>query len=299
MAQSVQTLRGTDENLTAYAVQPVTRWLIDAAHRETTLTYGEASRYLTLEHGFGKIFSTRLGFVAGALMDRIHKERPDAPLLNALLVRQDDLYPGEGVSWYMARRFRRLWLEDKSNRDRRWEDWKQFADRAIEEAYQFADWAGVYRDVFKARLTADGPFHEPPAEADGQLGGRGVGEGPNHRALRLWVKDNPGRITPRLRVLGAKTEFELPSADRVDVVYFAPGKSVVIEVKSRDSNHADLKRGVFQCIKYRAVKAADEARAEADTLAILVTETDLPGDLEALARLHGVRHVRVPMVRRK
>jgi hypothetical protein len=67
----------------------------------------------------------------------------------------------------------------------------------------------------------------------------------------------------------------------------------VLEVKSRISNSVDLKRGVYQCIKYRAVKTAMDVREEVVVEAVLVTETKIPGDIAALLRQHGIRHRQV------
>lgn len=289
-------LAGTDENLEAYALAPVTRWLIDAAKHQSTIEYGKTSRFLSQQQGFDKIFSTRMGFVAGALMERIHDVVPSAPLLNILLVRQSDQYPGSGAGGFMAHHFGRKWLEDKRNRDRRWKEWSAFADIAMQEVYAFKNWDDVYRKVFGGPLVSDGPFHQEAAERDGTLGGvGGGGEGENHRKLRLWAQKNPRKIVPNLKALKAETEFKLLSGDRVDVVFLAKGKSVVVEVKSRDSNEADLERGLYQCIKYRAVKAASDGRKDADVQAILLTEQPLPSDLKARARQHSVRHVQKRM----
>lgn len=136
----------------------------------------------------------------------------------------------------------------------------------------------------------------PAAEPEGQ-DGDGIahgrhGEGPNHKELRLWVLNNPGAINPAYENFRAETEVVLDSADRVDVVFFGPNGTVALEVKSSDSNETDLRRGVFQCIKYRAVMEAMDIRSEFTVAAILVTQEDLPGDLAALARLNGVRHIR-------
>ena len=79
------------------------------------------------------------------------------------------------------------------------------------------------------------------------------------------------------------------SGDRVDVVSYARDRTVAIEVKSRDSNWADLRRGVYQCVKYRAVLAAQDIRRNPIVETWLVTESPLPGDLKALARRLGVR----------
>ena len=78
------------------------------------------------------------------------------------------------------------------------------------------------------------------------------------------------------------------------MAYYGPNLTVALEVKSSDSDESDLRRGIFQCIKYRAVMQAMDIRTDAPIVAILVTQSPLPGDLKALARLHRIRHVRAP-----
>ncbi len=78
------------------------------------------------------------------------------------------------------------------------------------------------------------------------------------------------------------------SGDRVDVVFCAEREIVAIEVKSRDSNWADLRRGIYQCVKYKAVLLAQDDCLPVDSW--LVTETALDGDLKALAKKLGVKH---------
>lgn len=122
-------------------------------------------------------------------------------------------------------------------------------------------------------------------ERDGLRYGRS-GEGKNHKRLRKWVKKNPGRIVQGLCDVKAKTEEPLLSGDRVDVVYYAEGSIVVIEVKSRDSNWDDLRRGIYQCIKYKAVMRAQMRADDVDgrsVCALLVTENELSDDLRDLA----------------
>ena len=113
-------------------------------------------------------------------------------------------------------------------------------------------------------------------------------------ALRLWVKNNPEHIDARHRDVDAKTEVELLSGDRVDVVYRTPSEIVTIEVKSRDSNWPDLRRGVYQCVKYRAVMEAQEEDTGSTVHSLLVTESPLPADLDRIAKRLDVTHLRVP-----
>ena len=168
-------------------------------------------------------------------------------------------------------------------------EWRAASEAVAADVYAFAEWDQVYEQAFGHPL--------PPAADPEGLDGDGIahgrhGEGPNHEELRLWVLNNPGAINPAYENFRAETEVVLDSADRVDVVFFGPNGTVALEVKSSDSNETDLRRGVFQCIKYRAVMEAMDIRSEFTVAAILVTQEDLPGDLAALARLNGVRHIR-------
>ena len=188
------------------------------------------------------------------------------------------------------------YLGDESLKSRKFRSshpdrWRLACDAAATDVYAFEDWNSLYRRAFGERLPL------PPRPRRGEKDGiryRRKGEGPNHKALRLWVKDNPGAIRRAYAAFSAETEFVLDSADRVDVVYRGPNSTVAIEVKSCDSDLADLRRGVFQCIKYRAVMEAMDIRADPNIIALLVTQTSLPGDLQHLLRRHDIGHFKAP-----
>ena len=61
-----------------------------------------------------------------------------------------------------------------------------------------------------------------------------------------------------------------------------------------DSNNTDLHRGVYQCIKYRAVMEAMDTRSEPHVVPILVIQTNIPSYLKELARRHGIHHFVAP-----
>ena len=282
-------MQGTRENLKMHAARPLAQWLIHAAKRRTLMTYGEAKHRLETETGFDTIFSPMMGVPAGELMNRILAVKSDCPPLNILLVRQEDRMPGKGAGPFMA-----VYLSDerlrapefrKTNTD----EWRLACDDIATDIYAFEGWDRAYRRAFRERLPA--PVLPKGREKDG-ISHRRKGEGPKHKALRLWVKDNPGAIRPAYGAFQTQTEFLLDSADRVDVVYRGPSSTVAIEVKSSDSDNADLRRGVFQCIKYRAVMEAMDIRSDPKIISILVTQTRLPGELKDLLRQHGIRHFR-------
>ena len=166
--------------------------------------------------------------------------------------------------------------------------WARYARLAIEEAHRYDGWEALYEQLFGSYVPD--PFYDSPRRRTG--GGDG-GEGPNHKALREWVQDHPECIDKRLRDVDAETEVELLSGDRVDVVYRTPRQIVTIEVKSRDSNWPDLQRGIYQCVKYRAVMEAQEEGSGSPVRSLLVTESALPADLERIVKRLDVGHLRV------
>ena len=291
MLRSLNPMRPTKKNLKEHAAQPLAQWLIHAARRRSSITYGEAKLRLEREIGFSTIFSPTMGVPAGNLMDRMLHVRPGCPPLNVLLVRQEDRMPGEGAGPFMADYLSDRRLASTGFRDRHPRRWRSACDEIATDVYAFDDWNELYRDAFGERLPA--PTQPQGTENDGIRHAR-RGEGPNHKALRLWVRDHPGKIRGGYANFATDTEVVLDSADRVDVVYYDPDSTVAIEVKSSDSDDTDLRRGIFQCIKYRAVMEAMDIRQDAQVDTVLVTQRPLPRDLRPLLRLHGIGHFKAP-----
>ena len=298
---------GTNDDLTAHALEPTMRWLIAVALDGSDITYGEVKRRLVAEAGFSSIFTTRIGFVAGALMGKIQAIEPKAPLINVLVVGQGDREPSEGAGSFMANRFGEKRLDHSQAKELHPRLWTQTFKRAAGEVYQVTadEWSNLFERVFNKSLDAESidnlrKNRKKGAEEDGIPIGRNYGrggEGPFHRELRLWVRDNPSLVHRTFTNVNADTEVDLDSGDRIDVVYKAPDRTIVIEVKSRISNDVDFRRGVFQCIKYRAVREAMDVRDDPVVEAYLVTETKLPGEIAKLLKLHDIRHYQAPLDR--
>ena len=291
----VERVKVTEANLSSSrATEPLARWLIGAAKHRTNLTYGETASRLEMECGFGRIFpAVRMGVVVGEMQYRIFELNPDSPLLNVLLVRKDTGEPGDGAQEFLAERNPvELRLEEEGARTSYPDLWTEVVARAAEEVYRFPDWDVVYGQLFGDYVPD--PYYAPPAKEDHRPPRGGGGEGANHRALRLWVIRHPERIGRRFRGASVETEKELLSGDRVDVMYSTEDTILAIEVKSRDSNWHDLRRGIFQCIKYQAVLQAQEQSCKSVD-ALLVSECQLPIDLARLARRLGVSNLRVTL----
>lgn len=124
-----------------------------------------------------------------------------------------------------------------------------------------------------------------------------LGEGEYHRSLREWTQANPTRVTGIAGIAEGDTERRLDSLDRVDVVYECGDDFWVVEVKSRRSDDPDHYRGIFQCVKYRAVAAAMRRAGGGQTRAILVTDNPLSPEHAALACELDIAHYLAPTER--
>jgi hypothetical protein len=297
----------TNANLLAHGLAPAMRWLIAVALDGSTMTYGELGEKLEDEAGFSTIFRTRIGFVVGTLMEQIQTIEPNAPLINVLAVNQKDRLPSRGAGPFMAARFGDKRLQQDHAKERFPTLWEREFQRAAGEVYKLSadQWAHLYRRVFgldldEQKIDKDRENRHKGTEKDGIPTGRDYGrggEGPYHKALRLWTKANPGMVDKAFTNATTDTEVDLDSGDRIDVVYKLLDRTVVVEVKSRISNEIDLRRGVYQCVKYRAVRQAMDVRENTTVDALLVTESELPGEIAALVKLHGIRHFLAPQER--
>ena len=75
--------------------------------------------------------------------------------------------------------------------------------------------------------------------------------------------------------------------------FFSMADSIAVEVKSALSSEADIVRGMFQCVKYRAVLEAQQA-AEGlpqSARAILALELKLAPKFQALKNILGIEMV--------
>ncbi|MEQ1514889.1 MAG: hypothetical protein ABL931_00200 [Usitatibacteraceae bacterium] len=268
------------------------------------MTYGDIKAMLETEEDFSTIFATRIGFVAGTLMDRLQAVDPSAPLINVLVVNQIDRQPSKGAGSYMAKRFGVPKLKEGQAKQKHPVLWEKYYRRSAAEVYAYPakQWAKLFKKAFSEAYTLDEIVTERAerkqgTERDGIRYGRG-GEGPEHRALREWVTANPGAIRKAFASARTETESDLYSGDRVDSVFYCEDRTVVVEVKSRISNEIDMRRGVYQCVKYRAVKEAMDVRDNPVVDAFLVTETEVSGEIKALLKLHKIKHFIAPQDRK-
>lgn len=143
-------------------------------------------------------------------------------------------------------------------------------------------WQAVLEAAGLARVTEA----DPPKGGAPTSGGWGGGESDEHRALKEFVLKHPELVGAPQGCFAA-TEYDLLSADCIDVFFRTDAAWIGVEVKSRKSDDLDLERGVYQVVKYRAVLTAQALiHASAGRPAIevyLATERALPAWLQKVA----------------
>jgi hypothetical protein len=123
-------------------------------------------------------------------------------------------------------------------------------------------------------------------------------ESKEHKELKEWVSTHPEILGIKALLADGTCEWVFPSADRPDVLFEHDSLSIVVEVKSSRSADSDLERGIYQCIKYRALMRADlKVRGKKPTgYSVLVSERKLSLTLQEVADLLGVRVIVVKRI---
>lgn len=88
-------------------------------------------------------------------------------------------------------------------------------------------------------------------------------------------------------MLTGETEYAFLSADKIDVLFKSSSMWIGVEVKGVRSDDADLMRGIFQCVKYRALIEAAQRYEQINvgSRLMLVLGGKLPPSLRRLVGL--------------
>lgn len=230
----------------------------------------------TIGHSTPRI-SRQLG-VIGSIIKRLNKESDaNVPYLNTLLISKSSKRPGDGLGDVMEEYYS-LSKEEKYD----------FAIKNNKKVYEYKKWPWVLKALGLL------PFNGKTEEAIRKGSYRnGASEGPYHKALKEHILKHPNEFDV-FQIKEKKNEHTLLSGDRLDVYFkLKDGKQVAVEVKSRISDDADILRGIYQCVKYKAVLAAEcLAHGEnADVDAFLVIENEMSEENRKTANMLSVRYI--------
>ena len=278
--------------LSSVGQKPMMRLLITCAKDGVTVTYGKAAEFLQDELDIPNLSPRHMGHVAGSMMNSILEQEEWAPPLNVLLVRQANGLAGEGAESYVEDYFYNEGYNFEDNDER-----EKALGNAVRDVRAYDDWEGIYTQLFEGDT-----FQPVEGETKTPSGGGGLGgeaESKEHEYLKTFVADNPGKLSPKLAHAVTKPEHCLASGDKVDVLMHETDKGfdAVVEVKSVISLESDIRRGIFQCVKYKAVLEAEyrSVRTTPNVKAYLVTEKPLSAHLKGMAKVLDVKTCVIPV----
>jgi hypothetical protein len=162
-----------------------------------------------------------------------------------------------------------------------------------------------WREVLSALHLEPLTLPLPPSEAGSgspEADWPGGGESIHHKRLKMYLASHHWK-------LGLKGDFQatvevcLPSGDKIDLVLRNAEQTtcICVEVKSRISGDDDLIRGIFQCVKYQAVLAAQDRYelqrnqhyAKRTIRPILATERSLSVEFRTMCEFLNIQVVTV------
>ena len=206
----------------------------------TTNTYGDLIKELGMKRFSG------IGYTLGCIEDviaRLRKETGEQiPTLNALIQGKDGL-PSYGFE-YVNEYYGKMSFQDK----------KRYVEGVNNETLNYKNWDAVLQALCLKPSVVNSVKDETVIRSGKS---HGFGEGPHHKALKEYIYNHP--VSIGLKNIDKKdTEYVLLSGDRLDV-YFEQkdGTRIAVEVKSIVSPDDDILRGIYQCIKYKAVLDAE------------------------------------------
>jgi hypothetical protein len=237
--------------------------------------------YSDLAQELGMPNPRNLNYVLGSigqsleLLSKVWKVK--VPPIQCLVVNKGTGLPGEGIGWFLVKKeeFATLPLRQK----------RAIVEAELQHVFSFPQWQEVLQALELEPATSD--FKPFVSKASGDFGG---GESDEHKVLKEYVAQNPKVIGLGANTPSGTTECLLPSGDFLDVSFSGKKVWVAAEVKSSVSAERDIVRGLFQCIKYRAVMEAvllTESRPQ-NARALLVLESKFPQSLIPLRNMLGV-----------
>ena len=212
---------------------------------------GEKIFYGSLAEELGMPYAQNLNYPLGSIgntlkqLGKLWKE--EIPPIQCLVVNQSTGLPGEGISGFISDKneFRKLSAKKKD----------ALVGGVLARVFSYNKWNSVLDTLeLQPTLISESIIHEVQKSASSNRGGGG--EGKEHKKLKQYIKDNPESIGIKRKNLNAETEKDLPSGDFIDVFFENKRRWVGVEVKSKISNEGDIQRGLYQCVKYRAVMEA-------------------------------------------
>lgn len=252
--------------------------LVRQAQAGTPIYYSDLAHELRIPNP--RNLNSVLGSIGTAIEGLSKKWKEKIPPIQCLVVNKTTGLPGEGIGWFITKK------EDFRKLPRRQQ--RSLVEAELQKVFTYPKWNAVLREL---ELQ---PIHSDFSRLITQVAAfREGGESDAHKRLKLYVSAHPESVGLDRNVGKGEVEYLLPSGDTVDVLFQHKGEWIAVEVKASLSDRLDVARGLFQCVKYRAVIEAVQATRSLDqnARALLVLEGALPAELIPVKNTLGVEVV--------
>lgn len=242
--------------------------LIYAAQRRKTPTYSEMANKIGTHHRV-------LNHVLGYIRDEITIPR-DLPMLNAIVVKNDSRLPGES------------WLPEGTSHLSP-EEYKCEFEKFRDVVFAYQGWVDLLRDLDLEPVQGDIEDLDDRGRAYSEVLERtgGGGEGEDHFKLKEYVATHP-EIIGLEKESTPFTEYFFVSGDRADIVFgTSPNTWAIAEIKN--GNIAELVKGIYQVIKYRALLQAEKGHGIPVQVDAVLVAYQIPSEITMFAAKFGIR----------
>ncbi len=268
--------------------------LVWCAKNEKTITYADLDREVVRRkwgrHAMVVGYGHPAGATGNAMIETSGSWDIDIPPLNSLIVNAKTGVPGDGCDWYLRNFCRVRGRLSAVNR-------KALAEATHQKVWNFRRWDRILREYGLIPLDSRPRAQkQEDVPAPRRSGWSSEGESKEHKRLTRLIAHNPKVLGLDRKLPKGFCNPPLASGDRPDVLFRPKGELIAVEVKSSISNDADLQRGIYQCVKYRAILRAEQQaqRKLPNGWALLATTRPLPTALASLARMFNVDVVVLP-----
>lgn len=244
--------------------------LVRQAMARQKIPYGKLGEEIGVHH---RALRYPLGYIRKMLGKLGKQWKEEIPHIQGLVVNQDTGLPGDGVIFLFGRRL--------NPREK-----EAIVEQKLGDIFSYPKWLDVLNALgLRPAAPLDPQSDESPTDHRDS-----TAESEAHRRLKAYVAKYPTSVGLGKSLAPGETEVVLPSGDKVDVLFQNTKLRIAVEVKSHISNAADLRRGLFQCVKYRAIlracRSLEGGNYEAD--ARLALEGSLPKALIPVRNTLGV-----------
>ena len=255
-------------NLTKERSRAILPILVRQAMARQKIKYKDLGEELGLHH---RPLRFPLGCIGDILSEMSEQWPEEIPQIQGLVVNQKTGLPGDNVHFLRHR-------PDPREKE-------AIVEAVLGKVFSYPRWLDVLEELGLSPAAPLNSQFEPPAN------GRGTRESEAHNRLKEYVAQHPESVGLNKSLAPGETERKLQSGDIPDVLFRDQNRRIAVEVKSRISDKNDLRRGLFQCVKYRALlracRSLEGGTYEAD--AILAIEGSLPKELIPVRNTLGIR----------